>query len=181
MKKTVSLMLITVLLVSVSLIAGCNLTNNKPTNTSPEPKLTEHEVVLYFSDDQAMSLLPEKRTIKIESPVNTETLAQEIVKQLIAGPESENLNPTLPAETKLLSAEIKDHIAYLDFSEEIRTNHIGGSTGETMTIMSIVNSLTELEDIDKVQFLIAGEKQDSLVGHWYIGEPIERDEEVLHE
>ncbi|MDD2585639.1 MAG: GerMN domain-containing protein [Syntrophomonadaceae bacterium] len=186
-KKNVILLIVTGVLLSAFLVSGCNPSpksdnsaDNPPLNVSQNKEsLVSKEVVLYFGDDEAMYLIPEKRTIKINS---TDKLpAGAIINELIEGPHDKSLRPTIPKEAKLISAKVEDKIAYVDFTEEIRTKHWGGSAGETMTIASIVNTLTELDDIDKVQILIGGEKQDTLVGHWYIGEPIERIEDTIKE
>lgn len=175
------------ILVAAFLISGCN-SSPKPDNSSDNPPLSasqneksliSKEVILYFGDDQAMYLIPEKRTIKIASTEKLPTSA--VMNALIEGPHDESLRPTIPKETKLISARVEDKVAYVDFTEEIRTKHWGGSAGETMTIASIVNTLTQLDGIDKVQILIGGKKQDTLVGHWYIGEPIERMEDTIKE
>lgn len=178
-------LLLTVLTLGL-LLAGCTPQSNGPDGDQPpldpspgKSPAASREVTLYFGDDQAMYLYPEKRSIQVEK---SNTLpAEQVVKELIAGPTKDHLRPTLPPETKLLSVEVKDGTACVNFTEEIRTKHWGGSTGETMTLMSLVNSLTEFEEIDKVQILINGEKQDSLAGHWAISKPLERDESFLAE
>lgn len=48
-----------------------------------------------------------------------------------------------------------------------------------MTMGSIINSLTELEGIEKVLVLINGEIQETLVGHLEISEPSGRIESLL--
>lgn len=141
----------------------------------------EYDIVLYFGDSQAEYLHPELHTVEFESEPDSVKIAQQIVNELIAGPIDDNLIPTIPPGTKLLSLVIEDEIAYVDFSEELKTNHWGGSAGETMTITSITNSLTELEAIGKVQILIDGEKQESLAGHWDIQEPLDRDPLIIKE
>jgi spore germination protein GerM len=75
--------------------------------------------------------------------------------------------------------KITDQIAYVDFSEEIRSKHPGGSAGELMTLNSIVNSLTELPEIKKVQIMINGKKVDTLVGHADLSQPLGRDESII--
>lgn len=157
-------------------LAGCGYLNRGGSNQDQET--SQQEVVLYFADDQAMYLQAEKRTITVDADSSSLPL-KEIINELIKGPQDQSLSATIPAETKLLSAEVKDSVAYIDFSEEIRTKHWGGSAGETMTIMSLVNTLTEYEAIQGVQILIKGEKQDSLAGHWSIDKPIERDESLI--
>ena len=44
---------------------------------------------------------------------------------------------------------------------------------EDFTIAQIVNTLLELDHIDKVQFLIDGKKAETLMGHISITEPFE--------
>lgn len=172
MRRQITLMLI-ICLLGWSL-AGCGYLNREGSNQDQ----ASQEVVLYFADDQAMYLQAEKRTISVKDDSSSLPL-REIIDELIKGPQDQALSPTIPVETKVLSVEVKDSIAYVNFSEEIRTKHWGGSTGETMTIMSLVNTLTEFEVIQGVQILIKGEKQDSLVGHWSIDKPIERDASLI--
>lgn len=60
-------------------------------------------------------------------------------------------------------------------SGDFVVKHTGGSVGEWFTIYSIVNSLTELDNIKKVQFLIEGEKQQDFKGHMDFSKPFEAD------
>ncbi len=138
-----------------------------------QPVLTEEmvEVNLYFSDSQAMYLVPEKRKIP-----QTPSLAKQVVIELIKGPENPNLYPTIPQETQVNEVYIADDIVYIDLSEEIFKNHPGGSSGELMTVYSIVNTLTEITPIRGVQILVEGNEKESLVGHIDISMPLIRDE-----
>lgn len=178
-KRILPLLIICLLTASLS-IGGCfNSKTPAPSGDnpqSPEPEMSSQEAVLYFADQQAEYLIAEKRNIRF---IKAESPASAVIDALIAGPQDKNLMVTIPPEAKLLSVKIEDKIAVVDFSEEIRSKHWGGSAGETMTIMSLVNSLTELEGIEKVQILIEGEKQDSLAGHWEINEPLSRNEDII--
>lgn len=144
-----------------------------------ENQVIDKEITLYFSDDQAMYLIAEKRMIQIEENATDELLIENIVEKLIKGPESQTLIPTIPPETKLLGVEIKDQLAKINFSQEIQTKHWGGSTGELMTVNSLVNSITELDTIKEVLILVEGETQESLIGHLYTKEPFTRDEKAI--
>ena len=182
-KKSLVLLLVLCLLV-VTALTGCNTSGNNNANPTElpkknEPKLDTVEIVLYFSDDQAMYLVPEKRNISIEEGAGDEMLAASIVKELIAGPKNKELNATIPAEAKILSVKINEGVASADFSKELQTKHWGGSTGESMTLNSIANSLTELDSIDKVELLIEGKKVESLAGHWDTTVPLERNEDII--
>jgi len=71
---------------------------------------------------------------------------------------------------------ISDGIAYIDLSSELRDDHPGGSTGELLTVYSLVLTLTSFPEINKVQILIDGDSSETLVGHIDISTPLERDE-----
>lgn len=132
------------------------------------------EVNLYFSDSQAMYLVPEKRKIS-----QIPSLARQAVIELIKGPESSELYPTIPEGTQVIEVYIADDIAYIDLSEEIFKNHPGGSSGELMTVYSIVNTLTEIHTIKGVQILVEGNEKNSLVGHIDISMPLLRDKDWI--
>jgi len=132
------------------------------------------EVNLYFSDSQAMYLVPEKRKI-----LKTSTLARHIVNELIKGPINPDLYPTIPEGTSINEVYIAGDIAYIDLSEEVFKNHPGGSSGELMTVYSMVNTLTEIPPIRSVQILVEGNERESLVGHVDISRPLLRDEDWI--
>lgn len=139
-----------------------------------EPTEEMVEVNLYFSDSQAMYLVPEKRKIPQISP-----LARQVVLELIKGPNNSDFYPTIPEGTQVNEVYIVDDIAYIDLSEEIFKNHSGGSSAELMTIYSIVNTLTEIPPIKGVQILIEGNEMKSLTGHIDISMPLIRDEDWI--
>jgi len=128
-----------------------------------EPVPTEEmiEVNLYFSDSQAMYLVPEKRKIS-----QIPSLARQAVIELIKGPESSGLYPVIPEGTQVNEVYIAK-------------NHPGGSSGELMTVYSIVNTLTEIPPIKGVQILVGGNEMNSLVGHIDISMPLLRDEDWI--
>ncbi len=132
------------------------------------------EVKLYFSDSQAMYLVLEKRKIP-QAP----SLARQAVIELIKGPENSDLYPTIPEGTQVNELYIAGDIAYIDLSEEIFKNHPGGSSGELMTVYSIVNTLTEISQIKGVQILVEGNEKKSLIGHIDISMPLLRDEDWI--
>jgi len=140
----------------------------------PVEEVEKSEVTLYFSDENAQFLVPEKRSIALTD--YPEKLA---VEELIKGPKSSNLYPTIPQTTKVNGLYISDRVAYIDLSSEIIKDHPGGSTGELLTIYSIVMTLTSFPEIDKVQLLVNGNSGETLVGHIDTTIPLERDEQWL--
>lgn len=127
-------------------------------------------MTLYFADQDALYVCPEKRTVKKTDAMLEELVLQELVK----GPRNPGLDMTIPPESRLLSVKVENGVAYVNFSRELQTTHWGGSAGETMTIYSIVNSLTEIPYIKKVQLLLENRIEQSIWGHAVTSEPIAR-------
>ncbi len=140
----------------------------------PVPTEEMVEVNLYFSDSQAMYLVAEKRKIS-----QTPSLTRQIINELIKGPENPDFYPTIPKKTQVNEVYIVDDIAYIDISEEMFKSHPGGSSGELMTVYSIVNTLTEITPIKGVQILVEGNEMKSLAGHIDISMPLLRDEDWI--
>jgi len=144
---------------------------NQQPDISAKPIKTNTTLTLYFGDKQAEYLIPESREIT----KGNETLESAIITELIKGPQKPELSRTIPEGSKLLSVSVVNGVAYVNFSKELQTKHWGGSAGETMTVYSIVNSLGILPGIQKVQFLIEGDKQESIFGHMDTSIPIDPD------
>ncbi len=131
-------------------------------------------VILYFGDSDAEEVVAEKRDILVDMDSSVE---KAILEELRKGPKNGDLSPSVPVNTKVLSASTKDGICTVNLSKDFASNSLG-SAGETITIYSIVNSLTELENVKQVQFLIEGNKIESL-GHMDFSEPFERNESII--
>ena len=91
----------------------------------------------------------------IENPYTT------IVNLLIEGPKNENHEKTIPDGTTLLNVTLEGDVLKLDFSQEFVNNHIGGKEEEQNTINSLVNTLTELTEVNSIKILINGEENKS--------------------
>ncbi len=147
---------------------------NLEINPSIAPYKTDNKIVkLYFSDENAMGLSEEERNIEINE---TQSVERKIVEELIKGPQNESLVAVIPPETKINNINTEGGICYVDVSKDFISQHNGGSSGELLTIYSIVNSLTELDYVKQVQFLVDGVKETSLAGHVDFSKTFERDE-----
>ncbi len=168
MKLGLPVLLVAVALVSTA-VSGCTprASGETPQDpVSPVPSQDTVTVDLYFADDQAMEVLPERREVEVPSdPGQRPPIEELVVTELLKGPDDPLLNRTFPHEAKLISVQITDGLALANFSKELVTKHWGGSTGEMMTILSLVNSLTCLPNIDRVQILVEGKKVETLAGH----------------
>ncbi len=135
----------------------------------------ELSVVLYFYNQDASYLEKETRRVRASS---NETLEKYVVEGLIAGPKDSKLSATLNKDSKLVSIQTKDGICFVNFTGDFVSQNTGSSAQETGAIYSIVNSLTELDEVNRVQFLIDGKKTDSF-GSFAFNEPFERDESLI--
>lgn len=79
-----------------------------------------------------------------------------VVEQLISGPASDETFPTVSPDTKLVNITVKDGVCYLTFDSAMLMAVDNVTTD--VTIYSIVNSLVELSNINKVQISIDGNK-----------------------
>lgn len=134
-------------------------------------------VSLYFGDEMGEGLVLERRNVEIPS---SSTVERVIMDEILKGPLVANNISVIPAGVKVLSVETKNRVCFVNLSKEFVDKFTGGSSGEILTIYSIVNSLTELDTVGSVQFLIEGEKKDSL-SHMTLNEPIAHDKSIIIE
>lgn len=111
----------------------------------------EAKVSVYFANEAGDALLPSYLKVTYDGTVSTERL---ILQALLEGPVTENMQPVIPKGTVLNKVSIRDGICYVDFNEKFMEKR-DGITSE-VTIYAVVNSLTELSNVYKVQFLING-------------------------
>lgn len=130
---------------------------------------------LFFSDSDAMYLVGEKRDVTVNEG---ETLEAAVIRELIDGPRTDSLWSAIPEGTRLLSASTKNGLCTVDFSAEFVDNSPGGTASERMAIGSVVNTLTQLEGVQKVQFLIDGKKRE-IYTHAIFDEPFSRFEDLI--
>lgn len=147
---------------------------NLPTDTYNSET---REIALYFPNKDGNKLVMETRTIKV---TDRQPLAQYIINELIKGPENKELSVPLSKDTVLLSVETSDNICFVNFKANFTDKNSGTAEKEKMTIYSIVDSLTELDNIQRVQFLMDGKKVDNF-GNINIGSMFGRDGSIIAE
>lgn len=150
-----------------------NVVNNPIIN--PE-KINRQKVVLYFLSKEGNGLVAEERSIEVKQ---SQTLEYQIVEQLILGPEDNDNMAAMPQGTKIKDIKTEEGICYVNLSSEFVNKLSGSTNNEKFVIYSIVNSLTELNSVNKVQFLIEGEKISEFKGHYDFSKTFERDESLI--
>lgn len=115
-------------------------------------------VTLYFRDRKSGKLGREVRSIKI---TDQQPMEQYIINELIKGTNDKSLESLLSRKTVLLSVDVEDNICYVNFKSNFLKENAGDSDHEKLIIYSIVNSLSELQTISRVQFYMDGKRVDS--------------------
>jgi germination protein M len=141
-----------------------------PANSSEKTTLK-----LYFANSDATALKAEERQVETRNSLSME---KTIITELLKGPVSKELVAVIPSETKLLNLETNNGVCFVNFSSEFVTKFTGGTNTGMLIVYSIVNSLTELDDVDSVQILIEG-KTGVEFGDFVFDEPIERSKNIV--
>ncbi|HLE19830.1 MAG TPA: GerMN domain-containing protein, partial [Vicinamibacteria bacterium] len=96
-------------------------------------------VTLYLLSDSGMALAPEDREIALVDSVQEQ--AKQVIRELLAGSRT-GLGSPLPQGVQLRELFITPQgLAFMDLSQELISNHIGGSSAEELTVYSLSNTL----------------------------------------
>lgn len=149
------------------------------TQTAPAPTETSHlerriNVLLFFNQKDSINLVTEDRFVLYKETLRDQ--AFEVMKEMVKGSQHE-LASTLPEGTQVRELFVTpDGTAYVDFSPEIASKHIGGSLAEINTAYAIVNTLTlNFPQIKRVQILVDDRAVDTLTGHLDLSHPLSQD------
>ncbi len=129
-----------------------------PQEEISEDQFRETIVSLYFPDKETNMLKPEARLVNVKdilkSPYNV------LVELLISGPKNDKLKSVVPENVKLLNSTLEGECLIIDFSEEFLNYDKSDNKVKDNLIDSIVNTVTELNEVNKVKFLINGQTNE---------------------
>jgi len=135
-------------------------------------------VNIYFAaTGEEKKLAAEERSIIAGNPGNALNGA---INELLKGPSKSYHFPVIPAGTKLLGAKAYDGVAEIDLSKEFLENSLDSRILDEYIIYSIVNTATEIQDIDGVIFFIEGIRI-KMYGRIDLSIPIIRNADLLIE
>ncbi len=125
-------------------------------NAAAQQPYKEDKVTLrlYFANEAGDGLVAVNREIAHNADTSNVPMEKLVLEQLISGPANTDSYPTINPNAKLLSVTVKDRVCYINFDSQFLTA-INNVTTD-VTIYSIVNSLAELSNINKVQISIDG-------------------------
>ena len=167
-KKQIIISIIIILLIIILAILTINSKQKQqnqeiqdyiPAEEISQEQLRKTIVSLYFPSKDKLNLIPEARTIDVKELVKEPYIT--LINLLIEGPKDEKLEKCIPEGTKIQNVKIQNNMLTIDFSKEFVENHEGGVEKESNTIYSIVNTLTQLNEIDSIKILIEGKENQA--------------------
>lgn len=106
---------------------------------------------LYFANEDGDQLVDTYRNVVYNSNISMERL---VVEQVLKGPNSDVVFPTLNPASKVLSVTTRDGVCYVNLDQAFLAEPYGVTS--QVAIYSLVNSLTELSSVSAVQITIEG-------------------------
>lgn len=129
-----------------------------PQEEISEEQMRQTKVILYFANSETGELESETKIVDANLLINEPY--KEIMNWLIKGPQSSNLKKLIPEGTALHDIKIEKSCAIINLSNEFLNYET--EENKLKIINSIVNTLTNLKEIDSVKFLINGEENEKL-------------------
>lgn len=143
---------------------GIRYVKNKEAETTveeytPQEEITEEQVrqtivSLYFPNKETNEINPEARLIDIKEIINNPS--EKLINLLIEGPKNDKNKKVIPEGTKINKNYLEEDCVILDFSPEFLNYAKEDEKEKQNMINCIVNTLTELTEINKVKILIDG-------------------------
>lgn len=128
------------------------------------------DLTLYFSNESGDGLVKEVREdVYYSSNVSMEKL---IIEQLLEGTQKKGAKSAIPGGTRLVTISVVDGVCYVSLDETFKNQDY--KVNESIVIYSIVNSLTELPNISKVQISVNGDTNGVYRDNFPLSEMYER-------
>lgn len=143
-----------------------------------EKDSTENKyAALYFAEKNSRKLKKEIRKINI---TDSQSMEQCILNELAEGPKNDELESVISPDTSVISVQTTDGTCFVNFSSAFVSKNSGSKEKEMKAVYSVVNSLTELDSVKNVQFLVEGKKSDSF-GSISISGTFYRNESIIED
>lgn len=158
--------------------SGSDREENPPETPEEDRQNKTATARLFFirvSDEGNISMKSVLRSVPASaSPLTTS------IRALLEGPRPNELSndvlSLIPEKSELIGARIENGIAFLDFNEQFRFNALG-IEGYESQVEQIVYTATEFPTVQKVQFLIEGQRIEYLGGEgFWVGGPLGRED-----
>lgn len=133
-------------------------------------------LTLYFSNKAGDKIVREMRNVHYSS--NT-TLEKVLMEQLQKGPMNERLKPVLSSDVRVLNISVDKKTCTINLSKEFLEQKTGDSMSPEVEVFSIVNSLCDMLNVDRVQFQIEGNSDVLFRDELSFSGPFHRNSELI--
>lgn len=161
MRKKIAIIIV---LLAISLLGVLIYTNvSIETEYTPEPEIEDTgyrntAISLFFQDKETKTLQVETRLIDSKDLLKNPYI--KLISLLLEGPDNEYFESAIPSGTRLLSVVQDKDCLIVDLSNEFLNTET--PEDRSNAIYSIVNTVTELNEITMVKFLIEGKEEGEL-------------------
>lgn len=111
------------------------------------------EFTIFYADPQRRYLISQEITVNLAMESDVISC---LLEELTTPPEGSNLLSPLPGNTKVLGYTVDDGICTMDFSAEFERNGFSRVEAQRLALLSVVNTLSQLEEIHQVEFSVEG-------------------------
>ena len=129
-----------------------------PEEEISDEQMRQTKIILYFANNETGELETEIKVVDANTLIKNPE--KQIMELLIKGPQSSDLKKLIPDGTILHDIKIENSCAIINVSNEFLNYQ--NDEEKYNIINSIVNSLTNLKEINSVKFLINGEENENL-------------------
>ena len=133
-----------------------NYQDYTPEEEISDEQLRQTKVILFFANAETGELETEIKIV--DAKILIEKPYKELVALLIKGPQSSSLKSIIPEGTVLHDVTIENTCAIINVSNEFLNYE--NEENKLKIINSIVNTLTNLKEVQSVKFLINGEQNE---------------------
>ena len=174
--------LIIVILIFLVLLIGIYIffknKNNVIEEYTPQEEITEEQlretiVTLYFKNKETGEIDSEAR--KVDVSILMKDPYNYLLNELINGPKNEKMEKVIPEGVKLNNTKLEGNVLIIDLSNEFIKNAPSQKEEQYKILKSIVNTVTELTEVNYIKILIDGEEGKGFVNNGIMfNEKIER-------
>lgn len=115
--------------------------------------LLSQTYTVYYTDIQRRYLIGQEIELDLTAP---EDLIPQLIGQMQDPPDNSGLYSAIPLFASVLGVTVEDGLCTVNFSQEFESNSWSKYNAQRLTLMAVVNTLTQLEEIDQVEFCVEG-------------------------
>lgn len=135
------------------------------------PDRVNQDFTVYYTSMDRRYLIGQEVSVQVSSQ---EEVPMQLLELMLAPPEGSGLRCALPIGTRIRGITVEDGLCTVDMSPEFDSRRFSSISAQCLSLLSVVNTLTALPQIQRVEFTVEG---DLLIryGSLTIGAPLHQD------